>query len=168
MCIRDSLYTGLDQNIFTIERLADPVIYIDNIGQYNQSEGLALNSEEVEYLEDLSKTIGRRLTDSEVFGFSQVNSEHCRHKIFNGTFILDGKEMDDSLFALIRKTAKAHPGFLVSAYKDNCAFLQGPVVEQFAPGTQDKPDFFNITDYESVLSIKAETHNFPTLSLIHI
>ncbi|HZY25216.1 MAG TPA: phosphoribosylformylglycinamidine synthase, partial [Bacteroidales bacterium] len=156
------LYTGLDQNIFTIERLADPVIYIDNIGQYNQSEGLALNSEEVEYLEDLSKTIGRRLTDSEVFGFSQVNSEHCRHKIFNGTFILSGEEKEKSLFQMIKSTTKTNVNSVVSAYKDNCAFVQGPVVEQFAPETQDKPDYFNITDFESVLSIKAETHNFPT------
>ncbi len=156
------LYNGLDQTIFTIDRVADPVKYIDNIGQYNKSEGLALNKEEVEYLEKLSITIGRKLTDSEVFGFSQVNSEHCRHKIFNGTFILSGEEKEETLFQMIKSTTKTNVNDVVSAYKDNCAFVQGPVVEQFAPETQDKPDFFNITDYESVLSIKAETHNFPT------
>ena len=156
------LYNGLDQKLFTIDKLADPVFYIDDIKAYNEKEGLALNSEEVEYLDKLSKKIGRKLTDSEVFGFSQVNSEHCRHKIFNGTFILSGEEKDQTLFQMIKTTTKKNPNNVVSAYKDNCAFVQGPVVEQFAPATQDKPDYFNISDYECVLSIKAETHNFPT------
>jgi phosphoribosylformylglycinamidine synthase len=157
-----SLYKGVDQNIFTIDKKPDPVFYIDDVKQYNLTEGLALNDEEVEYLDNLSKTIGRKLTDSEVFGFSQVNSEHCRHKIFNGTFVLSGEEKQETLFQMIKSTTKANPNSVVSAYKDNCAFVLGPVVEQFAPETQDKPDYFNITDYESVLSIKAETHNFPT------
>jgi phosphoribosylformylglycinamidine synthase len=156
------LYEGLDQELFTIYKLADPVFYIDDIKAYNEKEGLALNKEEIEYLDKLSDLIGRKLTDSEVFGFSQVNSEHCRHKIFNGTFVLSGEEKDQTLFQMIKSTTKTNPNSVVSAYKDNCAFVQGPVVEQFAPGTQDKPDFFKITDYESVLSIKAETHNFPT------
>jgi phosphoribosylformylglycinamidine synthase len=157
-----SLYKGLDQTIFTIDKLPDPVKYIDNIKQYNLSEGLALNTEEIEYLDKLSLSIGRKLTDSEVFGFSQVNSEHCRHKIFNGTFVIDGAEQEETLFQMIKSTTKKNPNNVVSAYKDNCAFVHGPVVEQFAPGRQDKPDYFSITDYESVLSIKAETHNFPT------
>ncbi len=106
--------------------------------------------------------MGRPLTDSEVYGFAQVNSEHCRHKIFNGTFVIDGKEMESSLFQMIKKTSKENPNKIVSAYKDNCSFVQGPVVEQFAPATQDKPDFFEIKDIETVLSLKAETHNFPT------
>jgi phosphoribosylformylglycinamidine synthase len=157
-----ALYNGLDQELFTIGRSPDPVIYIDNIHDYNIKEGLALSNEEIGYLEDLSKSIGRKLTDSEVFGFSQVNSEHCRHKIFNGIFVIDGKEQEFTLFQLIRHTTKANPNKVVSAYKDNCAFIEGPVVEQFAPATQDKPDFFKIMDYQSVLSLKAETHNFPT------
>ena len=157
-----SLYNALDQNLFTIDKLPDPVFYIDDIRQYNLREGLALNDQEVEYLDKLSISLGRKLTDSEVFGFSQVNSEHCRHKIFNGIFVLAGHEEEKTLFQMIKSTTRANPNSVVSAYKDNCAFVQGPVVEQFAPGTQDKPDFFNITDYESVLSIKAETHNFPT------
>jgi phosphoribosylformylglycinamidine synthase len=157
-----SLYTVLDQNIFTIEKQPEPVFYIDDISGYNNKEGLALNDEEIKYLNELSKSIGRKLTDSEVFGFSQVNSEHCRHKIFNGTFILSGVEQKSTLFQMIKKTTKTNLNKVVSAYKDNCAFLQGPVVEQFAPVTQDTSDYFRITDYESVLSIKAETHNFPT------
>jgi phosphoribosylformylglycinamidine synthase len=157
-----SLYRGLDQHLFIIEKLPEPVYYIDDIKQYNLKEGLALNDDEIKYLNELSDTIGRKLTDSEVFGFSQVNSEHCRHKIFNGTFVISGEEKEETLFQMIKSTTKTNPNKVVSAYKDNCAFVQGPVVEQFAPSTQDKPDYFKVTDYESVLSIKAETHNFPT------
>ncbi|MCX6235782.1 MAG: phosphoribosylformylglycinamidine synthase [Bacteroidetes bacterium] len=156
------LYAGLTQDLFTIHRLPDPILYIDDIGAYNHQEGLALSDEEVAYLEGLSHKLGRKLTDSEVFGFSQVNSEHCRHKIFNGTFILDGKTMPHSLFDLIKLTSKKHPNRLVSAYKDNCAFFRGPRIEQFAPATQDKADFFRVRDIDSVVSLKAETHNFPT------
>jgi phosphoribosylformylglycinamidine synthase len=157
-----AVYNGLDQVIFTVDKQPDPVIYIEDIGDYNKREGLALNEDEVGYLEGLSRSVGRKLTDSEVFGFSQVNSEHCRHKIFNGTFIIAGEEKESTLFQMIRKTTRENPNKVVSAYKDNCAFMQGPVVEMFAPATQDKPDYFNIKDYESVLSLKAETHNFPT------
>ena len=157
-----AFYKDLDQHLFTIDKQPEPIISIDNIKEYNQKEGLALNEEEIQYLVKLSESIGRKLTDSEVFGFSQVNSEHCRHKIFNGTFILSGIEQKDTLFQMIKNTTKKHPNKVVSAYKDNCAFLQGPQVEQFAPLTQDKPDFFYTEDFESVLSLKAETHNFPT------
>lgn len=157
-----SLYKNLDQNIFTIEKEPDPIIEINDIAQYNEKEGLALSSEEISYLEDLSRRIGRKLTDSEVFGFSQVNSEHCRHKIFNGTFIINGEEKQESLFQLIKKTTRTNPNKIVSAYKDNCSFAEGPVVEQFAPSRQDVADFFVIKDIETVLSLKAETHNFPT------
>ncbi|GIM53031.1 phosphoribosylformylglycinamidine synthase [Capnocytophaga cynodegmi] len=155
-------YNGLNQNIFTINITPEPVLEIDNIEEYNQKEGLSLSAEEVEYLNNLSNKLGRKLTDSEVFGFSQINSEHCRHKIFNGTFIIDGEEKPSSLFKLIKKTSEINPNEIVSAYKDNVAFIQGPVVEQFAPKTADKPDFFETKNFESVISLKAETHNFPT------
>ena len=101
-----ALYKDLDQTIFTIDKFPDPVIFIEDIKQYNRAEGLALNAEEIEYLEKLSESIGRKLTDSEVFGFSQVNSEHCRHKIFNGTFVLDGIEQKETLFQMIKSTTK--------------------------------------------------------------
>ncbi|MBN2806720.1 MAG: phosphoribosylformylglycinamidine synthase [Prolixibacteraceae bacterium] len=156
------LYNGLDQDLFTIVKQPDPVLYINDIAAYNQQEGLALSAEEINYLESVSQTLNRRLTDSEVFGFSQVNSEHCRHKIFNGTFIIDGEEKELSLFKLIKKTSAINPNKIISAYKDNCSFVEGPVVEQFAPKTQDKADFFEIKDIPTVLSLKAETHNFPT------
>lgn len=155
-------YHTIDQNVYTISKQPDPIVYIDDMVAYNKQEGLALSEDEIAYLEDLSHRLGRKLTDSEVFGFSQVNSEHCRHKIFNGEFIIDGEEKDSTLFGLIKKTTKEHPGRVLSAYKDNCAFLQGPQIEQFAPARHDTSDYFEITDFESVISVKAETHNFPT------
>ncbi|WP_299121756.1 phosphoribosylformylglycinamidine synthase [uncultured Tenacibaculum sp.] len=155
-------FNGLNQNTFTIEIQPEAILEIDDIAAYNQQEGLALSEEEVTYLEEVSEKIGRKLTDSEVFGFSQVNSEHCRHKIFNGTFIIDGEEMPTSLFKLIKETSKQNPNDIVSAYKDNVAFIKGPKVEQFAPKTADKPDFYETKEFDSVISLKAETHNFPT------
>ncbi len=156
------VYNNLNQEIFTIKHDPDPIQLIDDVAQYNQQEGLALSNDEITYLNELSKKLGRKLTDSEIFGFSQVNSEHCRHKIFNGTFIIDGEEKESSLFKLIKNTTNTNRNKVVSAYKDNCSFAQGPQIDQFAPLTQDKPDFFNISEIESVLSLKAETHNFPT------
>lgn len=156
------VYDNLDQQLFTIDREPDPIVYIDDIAAYNEQEGLALSADEVGYLNEVSKKLKRNLTDSEVFGFSQVNSEHCRHKIFGGTFIIDGEEKEHSLFALIKKTSAENPNKLVSAYKDNVAFNAGPTVEQFAPLSADKPDYFSIKKIDTVLSLKAETHNFPT------
>ncbi len=155
-------YNNLDQNLFFIDRKPEPIKNIDDIEAYNIQEGLALSEEEISYLKSIREKIGRPLTDSEVYGFAQVNSEHCRHKIFGGTFIIDGKEMPDALFALIKKTSKENPNRLVSAYKDNVAFILGPKVEQFAPKTQHQADFFQIKDIDTVISLKAETHNFPT------
>jgi phosphoribosylformylglycinamidine synthase len=155
-------FKGLHQESFTIYSNPDAILNIDDIAAYNAEEGLSLSDEEVAYLEIVASKIGRKLTDSEVFGFSQVNSEHCRHKIFNGTFVIDEEEMPTSLFKLIKETAKQFPNDIVSAYKDNVAFIKGPKVEQFAPKTADKPDFYLTSDFESVISLKAETHNFPT------
>jgi len=155
-------YSGLDQQVYTIQVKPEPVLEITDIAAYNRQEGLSLSDEEVAYLEGLSAKLERPLTDSEVFGFSQVNSEHCRHKIFNGKFIIDGEEQETSLFKLIRKTSEANPNDIVSAYKDNVAFIKGPVVQQFAPKRADVPDYFTLKDFESVISLKAETHNFPT------
>ncbi|MBT8297051.1 MAG: phosphoribosylformylglycinamidine synthase, partial [Maribacter sp.] len=155
-------FNSLTQDIYTINVVPESILEIDDIAAYNQQEGLALNTEEVEYLNHLANKIGRKLTDSEVFGFSQVNSEHCRHKIFNGTFTIDGKEKPSSLFKLIKKTSQENPNDIVSAYKDNVAFVKGPKAIQFAPKSADKPDFYTEMEFESVISLKAETHNFPT------
>jgi len=155
-------YEDLDQTIYTINIVPEPILNISDIAAFNKQEGLALSEEEVEYLNNLSTKIGRLLTDSEIFAFSQANSEHCRHKIFNGTFVIDGETKATSLFKLIKKTSETHPNEIVSAYKDNVAFLNGPTVVQFAPKSADKPDYYEEKSFDSVLSLKAETHNFPT------
>lgn len=156
------LYNGLNQRIFISERQPSEILEIDNIAKYSELEGLAMSAEEIEYLENLTKQLGRKLTDSEVFGFAQINSEHCRHKIFGGTFIINGEEKESSLFNLIKKTTKENPNRIISAYKDNVAFAKGPKVELFAPANHAKADYFKTETVESVISIKAETHNFPT------
>ncbi len=156
------MYKGLNQEIFTVDIKPAPIRLIEDLESYNEEEGLALSPEEITYLHSIEKRLNRRLTDSEVFGFAQINSEHCRHKIFGGTFIIDGKEMPSSLFAMIKKTTQENPHKIISAYKDNVAFAEGPVVEQFAPADHATSDYFIIKDIESVISIKAETHNFPT------
>ena len=156
------MYNGLDQEIFTVDIKPAPIMHIENLEEYNEQEGLALSPEEIEYLHKVEGQLGRKLTDSEVFGFAQINSEHCRHKIFGGTFIIDGEEKESSLFQMIKKTTKENPNKIISAYKDNVAFSQGPIVEQFAPKDHSTSDYFEIKDIESVISLKAETHNFPT------
>ncbi|MDE5658902.1 MAG: phosphoribosylformylglycinamidine synthase, partial [Muribaculaceae bacterium] len=156
------IYDGINSRVFDTDRKPEEVVHITDIREYNKAEGLALSPDEEQYLDDLSKKLGRNLTDSEVFGFSQVNSEHCRHKIFNGTFVIDGEEKPLSLFKLIKKTSQENKNSLVSAYKDNVAFVKGPKVEQFSPLHPDRPDYFGVKDIETVISLKAETHNFPT------
>lgn len=158
----EQMYPELNQETFKIDIEPAKVEYIEDIAAYNEAEGLALNEQEVEYLENVAKKVGRKLTDSEVFGFSQVNSEHCRHKIFNGQYIIDGEEKELSLFKMIRKTSETNPNKIVSAYKDNVSFVKGPKAMQFAPANQDKSDFFETKEIDTVLSLKAETHNFPT------
>src|SRR5690606_28566500 len=99
-------FVGLTQELYTIHIATELITEIDAIDAYNKQVGLALSDEEMEYLHQLSDKVGRRLTDSEVFAFSQANSEHCRHKIFNGTFVIDGEEQPSSLFKLIKKTSE--------------------------------------------------------------
>ena len=155
-------YSVLDQNIFDVNIKPELIKHIDNISKYNEDEGLAINIEEIKYLENLSKKLKRKLSDSEVFGFSQVNSEHCRHKIFNGNFILNKKNQKKSLFELIKTTSNKNKNSIVSAYKDNVAFISGPEIEQFSPSKAEVPSNFEIKKIKSVISLKAETHNFPT------
>ncbi len=155
------LYCGLHQDVFTVKREPEKIQYISDLAAYNQQEGLALSDEEIAYLERVAQENGRPLTDSEVFGFAQINSEHCRHKIFGGTFVIDGETKESSLFSLIKATTREHPGHILSAYKDNVAFAEGPIVEQFAPDAT-AGHRYGVTTIDSVLSLKAETHNFPT------
>lgn len=158
----ENLYHNLGQSTLTTNKKPDSIQYIKDIHEYNIKEGLALSQEEEDYLESLSEKLGRDLTDSEIFGFSQVNSEHCRHKIFNGQFVIDGEPKELTLFQLIKKTSKENPNDLISAYKDNVAFVKGPKIDQFSPADPTQSDYFEIKEIDSVLSLKAETHNFPT------
>jgi len=155
-------YSILDQNIFDVNIEPESIKHIDQISKYNKEEGLSLSVEEIKYLENLSIKIKRKLTDSEVFGFSQVNSEHCRHKIFNGDFILNKKFQKRSLFGHIKKTSSENINSIVSAYKDNVAFVSGPEIEQFSPSKAQVSSNYEIKKIQSVISLKAETHNFPT------
>ena len=157
-----ALYENLNADIFTVDRQPEPILWVDDIAAYNQQEGLALSDDEIAYLEEVQQKRGRRLTDSEIFGFSQVNSEHCRHKIFNGQFMIDGEAKPSTLFQLIKSTSAANPNYIVSAYKDNCAFIDGPQVERFVPERGDQPSYFGVRSEKTVISLKAETHNFPT------
>ncbi len=157
-----SKYKNLNQSLFKVDTIPKGIIHIQDIAKYNQEEGLALSEDEVNYLNAVSIEINRKLTDSEVFGFSQINSEHCRHKIFNGTFIIDGKKQESSLFKLIKKTSERNGSNIVSAYKDNVAFIKGPKIELFSPKRQDISDYYRTKKIKSVISLKAETHNFPT------
>ena len=155
-----ALYRGLSVESLSFDSEREPLQRISDIRAYNEAEGLALSEEEVVFLEDVCKKLGRDLSDAELFGFAQINSEHCRHKIFNGTFVIDGKEMDESLFSLIKKTSRAlNSDLLVSAYKDNVAFYSGPKASLFHPNEENQ---FSTKPIDTVLSLKAETHNFPT------
>ncbi len=156
------MYKGLDQQLFTVKIEPEPIKNVENLEEYNEQEGLALSAEEIAYLHKVEQQLGRPLTDSEVFGFAQINSEHCRHKIFGGTFVIDGKERESSLFQLIKKTTEENPNKIVSAYKDNVAFADGPEIVQFAPADHTQPDYYTEKVVKSVISLKAETHNFPT------
>ncbi len=156
------MYNGLNQDIFTVNIQPESIKHVENLEKYNEAEGLALSKEEMEYLHKVEEQLQRPLTDSEIFGFAQINSEHCRHKIFGGTFIIDGEEKESSLFQMIKKTTQENPNKILSAYKDNVAFAAGPEIEQFAPADHSRPDLYAIKKIQSVISLKAETHNFPT------
>ncbi len=153
-------YSALTQELFTIAIEPEPVLEVADIAAYNQKEGLALNEEEIEYLNNLSEKLGRKLTDSEVFGFSQVNREHCRHKIFNGTFIIDGEEKPTSLFQLIKKTSQGIPIDRLSL-QGQCGLLEGARTRPICASSARCSRFLQGNPFESVLSLKAETHNFP-------
>lgn len=158
----EAKYPELTAASLRIEGSPAPVLRVDDLGRFNKEQGLALSSEEIDYLKRAATELGRALTDAEIFGFAQINSEHCRHKIFRGTFVIGGRECAHSLFDLIRDTSKRAPDLLVSAYKDNVAFIRGPKILQFAPLRGDRPSYFALREMETVLSLKAETHNFPT------
>ena len=135
------------------------------LSKANVEMGLALSEDEIDYLVKAFKTQGRNPTDVELMMFAQANSEHCRHKIFNAKFTIDGKDEEKTLFQMIRETHKAAPQGTIVAYSDNAAVLEGPTVPRLYPRpTEDDP--FGST-YSEILEpaftvFKVETHNHPT------
>ena len=136
-----------------------PLGHIKDIREANGRLGLALSEEEIEYLERAYREVGRDPTDAELTMFAQANSEHCRHKIFNADWIVDGEKQGRSLFAMIRHTHAANPAGTVVAYADNAAVMQGREVQRFHPrpdGTYQRHAGLTHT------VMKVETHNHPT------
>ena len=125
----------------------------------NRRLGLALSEDEIEYLEKAYRTIGRDPTDAELTMFAQANSEHCRHKIFNADWIVDGEKKRQSLFAMIRETHARNPRGTVVAYADNAAILEGRNAERFYP---DREGVYRRHGELTHTVVKCETHNHPT------
>jgi phosphoribosylformylglycinamidine synthase len=126
----------------------------------NETLGLALSPDEIDYLLAAYQTLGRDPTDVELMMFAQANSEHCRHKIFNATFVIDGERQPLSLFQMIRRTSEASPGGVLSAYHDNAAVIEGPVAGRFFP---DPATGIYLSRAEAAhILMKVETHNHPT------
>ena len=128
--------------------------------QANTSLGLALSGDEIEYLAKNYAALGRDPTDVELLMFSQANSEHCRHKIFNASWTLDEQDMPESLFGMIRHTHATHPAGVLSAYSDNAAVIEGYKAGRFFPNGEDR--IYGPTEELVHIAIKVETHNHPT------
>ena len=125
----------------------------------NREMGLALSEDEIDYLAENFRRLGRNPTDVELMMFAQANSEHCRHKIFNATWVIDGVREAQSLFSMIRATHERHPGGTVVAYSDNAAVMEGARVSRLFPG----PDgVYRFVDDDVHILMKVETHNHPT------
>lgn len=129
--------------------------------QANRELGLALSVDEIDYLASNYQALQRNPTDVELMMFAQANSEHCRHKIFNADFILDGEAQEKSLFGMIRDTHKAHPEGTVVAYKDNSSVIEGAVVERLYPHA-DEQQAYRFHEENTHIIMKVETHNHPT------
>jgi phosphoribosylformylglycinamidine synthase len=125
----------------------------------NRRFGLALADDEIDYLVQAFTGLGRNPTDVELMMFAQANSEHCRHKIFNATFTVDGVPQEKSLFGMIRNTHQAHPEHTVIAYSDNAAVMEGHAIERFLPGDGG---VYRKADATHHVLMKVETHNHPT------
>ena len=126
----------------------------------NQELGLALSQDEIDYLYDYFAGIERNPTDVELMMFAQANSEHCRHKIFNADWVIDGAAQPDSLFDMIRNTHQAHPQGTVVAYSDNSSVIEGAQIERFYPASHTAQ--YRYTQEKTHILMKVETHNHPT------
>lgn len=145
---------------------ADPAIAYDNLKKANQEFGLALAQDEMDYLVQAFRQLGRNPSDVELMMFAQANSEHCRHKIFNAKFTIDGQDQDQSMFAMIRHTHQSAPDHTVLAYSDNAAIMQGHTIERFYPrplhGEEGQAMRYQHETGLTHVLMKVETHNHPT------
>ena len=121
--------------------------------------GLALADDEMDYLVESFTALKRNPQDVELYMFTQANSEHCRHKIFNADWIIDGKKQDKSLFKMIKNTFEKTPDFVLSAYKDNAAVMEGSKVGRWFP---DPDGQYRVHQEDAHILMKVETHNHPT------
>ncbi|KPN74865.1 phosphoribosylformylglycinamidine synthase [Neisseria sp. 74A18] len=133
----------------------------DALIQANSELGLALSPDEIDYLLENYQALQRNPSDVELMMFAQANSEHCRHKIFNADFILNGEKQPKSLFGMIRDTHNAHPEGTVVAYKDNASIIEGAKIERFYPRA-DEQQGYRFSEEETHILMKVETHNHPT------
>ncbi len=153
---------------------ATPMDYCDVLGggraaleEANVQFGLALAEDEIDYLHQAFERLQRNPTDVELMMFAQANSEHCRHKIFNADFSIDGQAQNSSMFGMIRHTHQMHPQHMLVAYSDNASVMEGAAVERFAPrpastqGGQQSPPYIKTEALQHIL-MKVETHNHPT------
>jgi len=145
---------------------AQPLLYVDLLGggrnaliEANQTLGLALSADEIDYLDENFRRIGRNPTDVELMMFAQANSEHCRHKIFNANWVVDGEARAETLFGMIRETHRAHPRGTVVAYADNACIIEGSRWARFYPGADGE---YGYREELTHILAKVETHNHPT------
>lgn len=164
----ETVFSNLEQAelLFHIDSPA-PVTSIDLLGEgrkalqdANLKLGLALAPDEIDYLVENFQKLKRNPTDVELYMFAQANSEHCRHKIFNADWIIDGKKQPKSLFKMIKNTFEHTPDYVSSAYKDNAAVMDGSIVGRFFADSEDKTYSYH-QEYADIL-MKVETHNHPT------
>src|SRR5512139_2827015 len=155
------------------ERPAAPLAHVDVVGtgatsgrtaleRANVEFGLALSDDEIDYLVDAFRRLGRNPSDVELMMFAQANSEHCRHKIFNADFTIDGERQPSSLFGMIRHTEKVSPQHTVVAYSDNAAVMEGGVAERWMPEGFTNAAKYGSREVTAHVLMKVETHNHPT------
>ncbi len=170
-----SVFDRMTQSIYsTTEELAEFFFELDKRGlgeidiisggkkaleDANTKYGFAISNDEIDYLLDFYNSINRNPTDAELMMFSQANSEHCRHKIFNTDWQVDGEEKEDSLFQLIKKTSKESPKNIISAYKDNAAIVEGVNTKRLSVNDDQT---YELIQEKINSTIKVETHNHPT------
>ncbi len=163
----ESVLNGWDEAEGLFRRISPkPLATVDVLGggrdalaKANVAMGLALSADEIDYLYDNFKRIGRNPTDVELMMFAQANSEHCRHKIFNADWVIDGEKQGHSLFGMIRTTHQKHPQGTVVAYSDNSSVIEGATVERFYPGAAQGYGYSRELTH---ILMKVETHNHPT------